>query len=67
MGVRRLFPGDGKNFPGEGARTYFFPKKTAKKILFFSKKSKNILFLASQGGVLAHPRPPPDAYDEDVN
>jgi hypothetical protein len=62
-----FFQGRAKIFQGEGAKTYFLPKKTTKKILFFQKKSKNKLFLAGLAGQGQQepplpPRPPADAH-----
>ncbi len=48
MGIRRLFPGEGKSFPGGGSRTYFFLKKTTKTYYFF-EKVENTLLLAGLG------------------
>jgi len=54
MGVRRLFPSGGQNFPvgaGGGGKNILFALKMFKNILFsFKKKSKNILFCAAKGG-----------------
>jgi hypothetical protein len=48
MGVRKLFPGEGKNFPGGQEPTFCL--KNNEKDTIFPKKSKNKLFLAGQGG-----------------
>jgi hypothetical protein len=32
-----FFPGEGKNFPGGGARTYFLPKNNIKDTIFPKK------------------------------
>ncbi len=54
MGVRKLFPGDGKIFQegcraGAGGKNILFAPKTPNKILYSSKKIKNILFWPAKG------------------
>jgi len=53
MGVRRLFSRGGsraKFSRGEGAKTFYLPKKCLKTYYFHSKKSKNILFWLAKWG-----------------
>jgi hypothetical protein len=49
-----FFPGEGKNFPGGGARTYFLPKKQRKRYYFSEKSLKTILLMAGLGPADAH-------------
>jgi hypothetical protein len=40
-----FFPGEGKNFPGGTARTYFLPPKKQKDTIFLKKKYKKTFYI----------------------
>jgi hypothetical protein len=60
MGVRRIFPGEGKNF--KGARIYFLPKKLQKDTIFPQKSIKTYSFLVGHEGARAPLATPADAH-----
>jgi len=59
MGVRRLFPGEGKIF--QGSKTYYLRIKTPKRYYFPQKKSRKTYYFGQPGGG-GQVLPPADAH-----
>jgi hypothetical protein len=60
VGVLRLFPGEGKNFPGGQEPTVFLPKDNKNDIIFLKKFLKHTIF--GRLGGQEPPLPPTDAH-----